>query len=248
MENPVEAYLASTAAGQRDAAEWRISCYGAGCSLADVVEREWFPLAGKDVLDLAAGWGGHILAFAQRGSRAVAAELNDHKFGELSRFAASHQLDLRAVIANCEALPLEPESFDVVLGLELIEHIDSVPAFARDVARVLKPGGIAILSTPARFKCFFDGEPHFHLRFLTILPFRLQAIVARRLFKRGYPFPITRQYLFGSSALRPFRDAGLEGAIVWTGRLAERLGDAPVLGRLGRELLFSYLIVKRPVA
>lgn len=38
--------------------------------------------------------------------------------------------------------------FDVVLSLEVIEHVFSPRAYARSVAALLKPGGIAIISTP----------------------------------------------------------------------------------------------------
>ena len=245
MGEAVLQYLASTAPGEPEAIAWRTSCYTAGRDLVDFIERDYFPVAGKDVLDVAAGWGGHILAFAERGSRTVAAELNDHMFGQLLRFSTHQQLDLRTVVANCEKLPFGDAAFDVVLGLELIEHIDSVESFATELARVLKPGGVAILSTPPRLKSFFDGEPHFNLRYLPALPFRLQAIVAKGLFRRRYPFPITRQYLFASSALRPFRKAGLRGDVRWTGRLARTTAPIPLVRALGGELLFNFLVIRR---
>ena len=246
MTDSVRQYFESTAPGQPTVIAWRMSCYSAGLELADYVEQRAFQVSGKTVLDVAAGWGGHIIAFAERGAQTVAADLNDHLFGSLARYSESRGLGLRTIVANCERLPFDEATIDVLLALELIEHIDSVPDFAREVARVLKPGGFAILSTPARFKSFFDQEPHFQLRFLTILPLRLQGFVARKLFKRGYPFPITRQYLFASSALKPFRNAGLQGEIRWTGRLARKAASAPVLRRIGEELMFNFLIVKRP--
>lgn len=47
-------------------------------------------------------------------------------------------------------LPFRPASFDLVLMLEVIEHLPDIPHALREIARVLKPGGIAILSTPNR--------------------------------------------------------------------------------------------------
>jgi SAM-dependent methyltransferase len=173
--------------------------------------------------------------------------LNDHHFERLGEFAREQGLDLRTEVAPCERVPFPDSSCDVILGLELIEHIESVPAFAKEVARLLAPGGIAILSTPARLKSILgDEEPHYHLRWLAILPFRLQGLIARRVFRRSYPFPITRQYLRASSVLRPFRRFGLKGSVRWTGRLAERFNRTPILGAIGRELLFNQLIVQRP--
>jgi SAM-dependent methyltransferase len=45
-------------------------------------------------------------------------------------------------------LPLDDGSADVVTALEIIEHLENQYQFLREIARVLKPGGHAILSTP----------------------------------------------------------------------------------------------------
>ena len=46
------------------------------------------------------------------------------------------------------SLPYAEGSFDVACSLEVIEHIRDQFAFARELHRVVKPGGIAIVSTP----------------------------------------------------------------------------------------------------
>lgn len=45
-------------------------------------------------------------------------------------------------------LPYPDESFDIACSLEVVEHVEDQFRFAREIFRVLKPGGIAILSTP----------------------------------------------------------------------------------------------------
>ena len=45
-------------------------------------------------------------------------------------------------------LAIEPGSFDVILAVEVIEHLENPRHMLREVARLLKPGGAAILSTP----------------------------------------------------------------------------------------------------
>ena len=46
------------------------------------------------------------------------------------------------------SLPYAADSFDVACSLEVIEHIKDQFAFARELYRVVKPGGVAIVSTP----------------------------------------------------------------------------------------------------
>jgi len=46
------------------------------------------------------------------------------------------------------SLPYADGSFDVACSLEVIEHIKDQFAFARELCRVVKPGGVAIVSTP----------------------------------------------------------------------------------------------------
>jgi SAM-dependent methyltransferase len=60
------------------------------------------------------------------------------------------QRDLtRLVSGNGEQLPLASDTFDGVVALDIFEHIEDDVAAFREAARVLKPGGILVLSVPA---------------------------------------------------------------------------------------------------
>jgi len=45
-------------------------------------------------------------------------------------------------------LPYDDESIDVACSLEVIEHVEDQFAFTRELHRILRPGGLAIISTP----------------------------------------------------------------------------------------------------
>jgi predicted TPR repeat methyltransferase len=54
--------------------------------------------------------------------------------------------------ADAVWLPLKTQSVDLVLAIGLCEYLDSLPLFLESLARVLKPGGVAVVSTsPAHF-------------------------------------------------------------------------------------------------
>lgn len=49
---------------------------------------------------------------------------------------------------NEDGLPYPDASFDIVIATEVIEHIEHYRYTLREIARVLKPGGLVVLSTP----------------------------------------------------------------------------------------------------
>lgn len=68
--------------------------------------------------------------------------------------SADIHFDERPLPENCvemnlnETFPLESDSFDAVLSIETIEHLENPWRFFREISRVLKPGGYAIVTTP----------------------------------------------------------------------------------------------------
>lgn len=197
----LQTYFRSTT-DTESAVEWRLRCYDAGRKFADKLP----DVRGKTVLDMAAGWGGHALAFAERGAHVVASDLNDHGYTRLNEFAAAHDLSLHAQLGDCQHLPFSDHSFDTILALDLIEHIPEPERMAREITRLLKPGGVCFLTTPPKLLSAVWGEPHWQLKGLSLLPFAWQRLIATRLFKRNYPFPIERQYLFSRQVTTLFKD------------------------------------------
>lgn len=64
----------------------------------------------------------------------------------------------------CDPFPFVDRAFDVVVSLEGIEHFENQTAFLRECARVLRPGGRLLLTTPnilhfnARLAGFLTGQ------------------------------------------------------------------------------------------
>jgi SAM-dependent methyltransferase len=52
------------------------------------------------------------------------------------------------VVADGMALPFGQDVFDCVLAVEVLEHVSDPPRVVRDAYRVLRPGGVLLLSVP----------------------------------------------------------------------------------------------------
>ena len=107
-------------------------------------------LSGLRILDI--GCGGGILSepLARLGANVIGADPAEANIAVARKHAALTDLviDYRAVTA--EALADKNEKFDVVLAMEVVEHVADVPAFIAGLAEALAPDGLLILSTPNR--------------------------------------------------------------------------------------------------
>lgn len=52
-------------------------------------------------------------------------------------------------LGSAETLPFEDESFDLVTALDVIEHLDDDTVALREIRRVLRPGGLVLVTVPA---------------------------------------------------------------------------------------------------
>jgi SAM-dependent methyltransferase len=116
------------------------------------VERFGLPFWGFDrceglkVLELGCGSGWLSTNYARGGARLVATDLTERAV-ELTR-RCLEMSGLRATVhrANAEALPFETGSFDLVVASGIIHHTPRPDAAAREIGRVLRPGGTARIS------------------------------------------------------------------------------------------------------
>ena len=71
------------------------------------------------------------------------------------------------VRADSEHLPFPDSSYDVIVSNHVIEHVHDAHRHLAEIARVLRPGGIAYLATPNRW---WPWEVHYRLPLLHYLP------------------------------------------------------------------------------
>lgn len=104
-------------------------------------------LDGLRVLDVGCGGGLVSEPLSRLGARVTGIDPGAEAVEAASAHAGARGLDIAYEVATAEALAARGESFDAVLLLEVVEHVPDVPAFLKAVAPLVRPGGIAILST-----------------------------------------------------------------------------------------------------
>lgn len=113
------------------------------------------PGAGKRALDLSCASGETAQLLAGFGYRVVATEYGVPP--AMPGVAQVGGVDLNSL------LPFKRASFDAVDIIEVIEHIENQAQLIREIARVLKPGGVVVISTPnvlnvfSRVRFLFTG-------------------------------------------------------------------------------------------
>ncbi len=113
--------------------------------------REWLARAEREIgrgrlLEVGAGAGGFVTAALERGWRVDATEISESGARRLERTGAQvHHGPL-------ENARYPDGCFDLAVSLEVVEHVDEPLAHLREIARVTRPGGLLLLTTPN-----FDG-------------------------------------------------------------------------------------------
>ena len=110
---------------------------------------------GSRVLDVPAGRGALTLRLSDMGLQAEGGELFPELFQ--AEGIVCHQLDMT------KQMPFAPASFDAIVSVEGVEHIQDPFAFVRECNRLLKPGGRLVITTPniltasSRLRFFLTG-------------------------------------------------------------------------------------------
>lgn len=97
--------------------------------------------ADLDVLEIGVGLGADHQSFAENGARLHGIDLTERAIEHTGRRLALFGLKSSLQVADCEDLPFADDSFDLVYSWGVIHHSPDTPKAAREILRVLRPGG-----------------------------------------------------------------------------------------------------------
>lgn len=115
--------------------------------LHDVTGRYGLALAGLRVLDV--GCGGGLLAeeLARLGCVVTGVDPSAASIATARRHAAASSLTIEYWVGQGESLPVPDKSFDLVVCVDVLEHVADIDAVLAEIARVIRPGGVFLYDT-----------------------------------------------------------------------------------------------------
>lgn len=184
---------------------------------------------GGTVLENGCGVGMYVERLAGLGSRVIGLEY------DFERAAQAKVRSKGIVNAAGESIPLPASTFDLILSHEVIEHVQDDRAAMREMIRILKPGGRALVFCPNRgypfetHGIYWRGRYYFGNKlFVNYLPRRLRNKLAPHV--RVYSRPDLRK-LFDGLPVKFIERTVIFGAY---DNLISRFG---LMGRLLRDVL-----------
>lgn len=127
------------------------------------------PSTASIILDMGCGNAWVAAHFLSRGKQVISADIGQtNLLKALKTYPGEGHFGL---CADANRLPLKDKSVDVVIAAEIMEHVYDPTAFIASLYRVLKPGGLLIITTPYHEKieyslCIHCNRPtprHAHL-------------------------------------------------------------------------------------
>ncbi len=154
-------------------------------------------VTGKRIVDFGCGSGANTALLANRGAHVWGVDISEDliRLAQRRMKISGREGGAQFIVGSAHDLPFPDRSIDIVFGIAILHHLD-LQLVAKEVHRVLKPGGRAIFQEPVRNSRI--------IRFVrSLIPYRAPDISP---FERPLTDHEVRTFArpFSSSRVRPF--------------------------------------------
>lgn len=111
-----------------------------------------FDWRGKRVADIGTGKGRFAVSFARMGAEVFALDISGEMLAEARQNASRADAHVSYVQGDAEHLPFPDGCFDLVCCMETIMHVPHPDRLAREVRRITRPDGQALLSMTNKYR------------------------------------------------------------------------------------------------
>lgn len=115
-----------------------------------LLKKQLLTIKGKSVLDIGCGDGVLIYKFAKEGAVCSGIDLSFDAVKYAKHITESKGYNISLSSGSCEKIHYKSNIFDIIVCSDVIEHLENPHLLLQEVKRLLKRGGIAVISTPLR--------------------------------------------------------------------------------------------------
>ncbi|MEO6781772.1 MAG: bifunctional 2-polyprenyl-6-hydroxyphenol methylase/3-demethylubiquinol 3-O-methyltransferase UbiG [Bradyrhizobium sp.] len=86
-------------------------------------------------------------ALSKRGAKVTGADPSEAAIAAARRHAEANDLEIDYYVASGESLPFANDAFDIVVCVDVLEHVEDLKRVLFEVRRVLRPNGVFLFDT-----------------------------------------------------------------------------------------------------
>jgi 2-polyprenyl-6-hydroxyphenyl methylase/3-demethylubiquinone-9 3-methyltransferase len=200
-------------------------------------ETQMRPLDGLRVLDIGCGGGLLTEPLTRLGADVTGIDAGEKNIAVARLHAERMGLTIDYRTTTSEALATEGARFDIVLNMEVVEHVSNVPLYMKSCADLVAPGGLlfsATINRTARALAFAKFAAEYVLRWLPpgthdwnkfLTPGELKALITRNGLKIADETGVVFHPLAGE--WRKDRDMGINYMVLAERPSASRVSSTP---------------------
>lgn len=106
-------------------------------------------LKGLRVVEIGCGRGNFALYLARQGAEVTAMDFSAAAIDIARERSEREQIQVNWLVGDAAAIPLPTAAFDLVISCECMEHVPNYRQMMAELARICRPGGRLLLTTPS---------------------------------------------------------------------------------------------------
>jgi ubiquinone biosynthesis O-methyltransferase len=162
-------------------------------NMFQLVQKE-IDIKNKKLLDIGCGDGVLSYLFAKEGAKVTGIDYSDIAIEFGKEKIKSKNLDIDFKQGSAYELPYKDNSFDIIVSSDVIEHLEDVPKYLSEINRVVKNGGIVVISTPIKFTEYPLDKEHV----IEWFPNEFKQVIEKQFNKTQYSYshPLTLEQIY----------------------------------------------------
>ena len=110
-----------------------------------------YDYSGKKILDFGCNTGTILIPFIEKGYDVVGLDISKNDIYKAKEYLAEDNLQADLVLGDGKNSPIKDNSFDLILAIDLLEHVGDPEKVVAEIWRMLKGGGTVLVTVPWKY-------------------------------------------------------------------------------------------------